>query len=139
MPFAQEQIEDALRVLCLSLDPRDYFDISEPIVNNIRIELPARARQLYRDMEREMFLAIGDSEVEALNAASRTTKCLQIANGAIYTDETGSAWAEVAATETAATASVAIRPAIHLRTTTPCVPPSTNPRISQVSQRVNLK
>ncbi|NLX17386.1 MAG: DEAD/DEAH box helicase [Ramlibacter sp.] len=95
MPFAQEQIEDALRVLCLSLDPRDYFDISEPIVNNIRIELPARARQLYRDMEREMFLAIGDSEVEALNAASRTTKCLQIANGAIYTDETGSAWAEL--------------------------------------------
>ena len=95
MPFAQEQIEDALRVLCLSLDPRDYFDISEPIVNNIRIELPARARQLYRDMEREMFLAIGDSEVEALNAASRTTKCLQIANGAIYTDETASAWAEL--------------------------------------------
>ena len=95
MPFAQEQIEDALRVLCLSLDPRDYFDISEPIVNNIRIELPARARQLYRDMEREMFLAIGDSEIEALNAASRTTKCLQIANGAIYTDETGSAWAEL--------------------------------------------
>ena len=95
LPYAQEQIEDALRVLCLSLDARDYFDISEPIVNNIRVELPLRARQLYRDMEREMFLAIGDSEVEALNAASRTTKCLQIANGAIYTDETAIAWAEL--------------------------------------------
>src|SRR5690606_28827470 len=42
-----------------------------------------------------MFLQIGESEVEAFNAASRTMKCLQLANGAIYTDDTGSAWAEV--------------------------------------------
>lgn len=93
-PFAQEQIEDRLRDLCLSIDARDWFDIAEPIVNVMRVELPAKARQLYRDMEREMFLQIGDSEVEAFNAASKTMKCLQLANGAIYTDDAGN-WAEV--------------------------------------------
>lgn len=96
LPFAQEQIEDRMRDLCLSLDARDYFDISEPIVNVIRVELPAKARRLYKDMEREMFLALEcGTEVEAFNAASKTIKCLQLANGAIYTDDTCSAFAEI--------------------------------------------
>ena len=94
LPFAREQIQDRMRDLCLSLDPRDYFDISEPIVNVIRVELPKKARALYRDMEREMFMQIGEHEIEAFSAASRTIKCLQIANGAAYTDEAGT-WAEV--------------------------------------------
>ena len=94
LPFAREQIEDRLRDLCLSLDVRDFVDIREPIVNVIRVELPAKARALYRDMEREMFLQIGEHEVEAFGAASRTMKCLQLANGAIYTDEAGT-WSEV--------------------------------------------
>ena len=96
LPFAQEQIEDRMRDLCLSLDARDYFDISEPIVNVIRVELPAKARRLYKDMEREMFLALEcGTEVEAFNAASKTIKCLQLANGAIYTDDTCSDFADI--------------------------------------------
>lgn len=96
LPFAQEQIQDRMRDLCLSLDASDYFDISEPVVNVIRVELPAKARRLYKDMEREMFLALEcGTEVEAFNAASKTIKCLQLANGAIYTDDTCSAWADI--------------------------------------------
>jgi SNF2 family DNA or RNA helicase len=95
LPFAREQIEDKLRDICISLDARDYFDIGEPIVNVIRVELPAKARQLYRDMEREMFMEIDGSEVEAFNAASKTIKCLQLANGAVYTDDSCSTWSEV--------------------------------------------
>jgi SNF2 family DNA or RNA helicase len=94
LPFAREQIEDKLRDICISLDARDYFDIAEPIVNVIRVEMPAKARALYRDMEREMFMEIDVSEVEAFNAASKTIKCLQLANGAAYTDDEGS-WEEV--------------------------------------------
>lgn len=96
LPFAQEQIEDRMRDLCISLNARDYFDISEPIVNVIRVELPAKARRIYTDMEREMFLALEcGAEVEAFNAASKTIKCLQLANGAIYTDDTCSAFADI--------------------------------------------
>lgn len=94
LPFAQEQIQDRMRDLCISLDARDYFDIREPIVNVVRVELPAKARRLYRDMEREMFMQIGEHEIEAFSAASRTIKCLQIANGAAYTDDAGT-WTEV--------------------------------------------
>ena len=95
LPFAQQQIQEAIRYLCLSLDPRDHFDIAEPIVIPVRVELTKRARRLYRDMEKEMFMAIGDVEIEATNAASKTIKCLQIANGAIYSDDTRTKFEEL--------------------------------------------
>lgn len=94
LAFAQEQIQDKLRDLCLSLDARDYFDIAEPIVNVVRVELPKKARATYRDMEREMFMQLGEHEVEAFTAATKTIKCLQLANGAAYVDEQGT-WVEV--------------------------------------------
>ncbi|OAE72570.1 hypothetical protein A7J71_11160 [Achromobacter insolitus] len=95
LPYAQEQIEDAMRDLCLSLDARDWFDLKEPIVNEIRVDLPAKARGLYDDMEKAMFAQIGEHEVEAFNAAAKTMKCLQLANGAAYVGEDGTQWAEV--------------------------------------------
>jgi len=96
LPFAQQQIEDRLRDLCLSLHARDHFDISAPLVNIVRVELPAKARRLYRAMEREAYLALDcGTEIEAYNAASKTIKCLQLANGAIYTDSAASTWAAV--------------------------------------------
>lgn len=87
LPFAQEQIQDAVRDVCLTIDIGKYFDIKEPIVNIVRVDLPPKARQLYKDMEKEMFLEIEGNEVEAFNAAAKTQKCLQLANGAIYIDE----------------------------------------------------
>lgn len=89
LPFAQEQIQDAVRDVCLTIDIAKYFDIKEPIVNTIYVDLPPKARQLYKDMEKEMFLQLGDVEVEAFSAAAKTQKCLQLASGAIYTDEQG--------------------------------------------------
>lgn len=95
LPFAQEQIEDKLRDVCLSVNAKDYFDVRVPIVNNIFVELPPKARQLYRQMEREMFAEIEGHPVEAFNAAAKTMKCLQLANGAAYIDEAAAQWREI--------------------------------------------
>jgi SNF2 family DNA or RNA helicase len=94
LPFAQEQIQEKLRDICITIDAADWFDLEAPIVNNIYIDLSPRARALYRDMERQMFMELDGHDVEAFNAASRTIKCLQIANGAAYIDESGN-WKEV--------------------------------------------
>jgi SNF2 family DNA or RNA helicase len=96
LPHAQAEIQDRLSVLALSLDARDWFDLAEPITNTVRVTLPPKAQRLYREMEREMFATLGDgTEVEAFSAASKTLKCLQIASGALYTDDTAAAWAEI--------------------------------------------
>lgn len=89
LPYAQQEIEDRLRDICLSLDPKDYFDIRDPIVTPVYVELPSKARAIYRSMEREMYAEIESHPLEAFNAASRTIKCLQLANGAAYIDDKG--------------------------------------------------
>jgi SNF2 family DNA or RNA helicase len=92
VPFehSQKEIQDKLQDVCISIEAKDYFDIKEPIVNVIEVELTGKAQKLYRDMEKEMFIELSENtEVEAFNAASKTMKCLQIASGAIYTDENG--------------------------------------------------
>lgn len=95
LPFAQEQIQDRMRDVALTLDPKDWFDLREPIVNTVRVALPAKARAAYQDMQRELFAAIGEHEVEAANAAAKSAKCLQLASGSVWVDAAAGAYAEV--------------------------------------------
>jgi SNF2 family DNA or RNA helicase len=96
--WAQEQIQERLRDICLTVNPVDYMPegtIPEPIPNVIKVELPKKARAMYREMEKEMFLQIREHEIEAVHAASRTIKCLQLANGAIYLNPERTLWEPV--------------------------------------------
>lgn len=83
---ANTEIHAAVKDLCLTIDGKDWFDLAKPIVNNVYVKLNSKARKLYRDMEKEMFVQLEQHSAEALNAAARTQKCLQLANGAIYLD-----------------------------------------------------
>jgi hypothetical protein len=93
---AQAEIQDKLRDVCLTIEAKDWFDLHTPIINNIMVKLPVKARKHYKEMEKEMFTSLdtGD-DIEAFNAAAKTQKCLQIANGAMYVGEGAQAWEEV--------------------------------------------
>lgn len=98
LPFAQEQIQERVRRLCITIDPRDYVDIAKPIETDVIVQLPDKAMDLYRLMEKKMFFELehdfGSHEVEAVNAGARTNKCLQIAAGFVY-HEGGDGWTEL--------------------------------------------
>lgn len=81
MPHAQAEMEGRLRDVCLTVTG---LPVDEPIFNEIVVDLPPAARAMYDEMEEEMFTQIEQEGVEALNAAGRTNKCLQLANGAVY-------------------------------------------------------
>lgn len=93
--YAQAQIQRALQDLCITIDAKDWFDLKEPIVTNIYVDLPAKARALYEDMEKRMFMELAGHEVEAFGAAARTVKTLQIASGAAYVGDEGKEWAVI--------------------------------------------
>ena len=93
LPGAQNEIQDKLRDVCLTIDAADWFDLHEPIVNNIFVDLPPKARKHYKEMEDAMYTELEGIELEAFNAAAKTVKCLQLAAGAAYTDDTGK-WKE---------------------------------------------
>lgn len=86
LPFAQDQIQGALADVCLRVDAADWFDLTEPVKVPVFVDLPAAARIKYREMEKEMYTQIEDTKAEALNAAAKSQKCLQLANGAVYVD-----------------------------------------------------
>lgn len=83
---SSKEIYAALADICISLDAKDWFDLKEPIVNNIYVDLPSAARTLYKKMEKEFFIELEGHEIEAFNAAVRSQKLLQLANGAMYVD-----------------------------------------------------
>jgi len=86
LPFAEAQIHGALADICLTVDPKDYFDLKTPIVNHIAVKLPPKARALYDKLEKEMFVKLeSGADINALTQAGLTNKCLQMANGAMYT------------------------------------------------------
>lgn len=91
MDHAQGEIETLLADVCLTVSG---LDVVEPIVNPVFVDLLPSAREVYRAMEKEAFAIIADQGVEAVNAAVRLNKCLQIASGALYVDDDG-AWEKV--------------------------------------------
>lgn len=92
---AQAEIESRLADCTLTVRANDFLDLPPLVENTIEVELPATARRHYRELERELFTVLaGGDTVEAFNAAGRTMKCLQAANGALYTDDKG-AWKEL--------------------------------------------
>ena len=84
LPFAEEQIHERLRDLCLTIKAKDWFDVNEPIVNKILVDLPPAAMKEYKRMERDLFAQLDGVDIEAFSAAARSQKCLQMASGAVY-------------------------------------------------------
>lgn len=106
LPHAQAEIEERLRDLTITVRAEDFLDLPPLIENVIEVELPATARRHYRELEREMFTVLaGGQEVEVFSAAAKTMKCLQAANGAVYTDDQGT-WKELHDVKLQALASV---------------------------------
>lgn len=87
MPHAKGEIDKLLADICLSIDPKDYFDLAEPLVQPVEVILPPKARALYKDIESKMFAEIEEhGEIRVMNKGGLVNKCLQIAGGAVFTD-----------------------------------------------------
>lgn len=82
----QKEVEDKLRDICLTVQG---LQVDEPINSPVYVDLPPMARRVYDEMEKELFTVLNAEGVEAANAAVRTQKCLQLANGALYIDDNG--------------------------------------------------
>lgn len=83
-PGAEEEIQERIRDICISLSAKDYLSLPERIDNVRYIQLDSRARKAYEEMERERILELPGGILDAGSAAVLSGKLLQLANGAIY-------------------------------------------------------
>lgn len=95
MPNAISEIPALIRDLYLTVDPKDYFNLAEPIYTRLEFDLPPKARVIYDKLEKESYAEIEELGVRltAVNAAACTQKLLQAAGGAVYT--TRPEWVEL--------------------------------------------
>jgi SNF2 family DNA or RNA helicase len=88
---AGPQIAERVKHLYLSMLAEDYLDLPERVDNKIMVDLPTKAREVYEELERELFVLLDSGEeIESANAAVAKNKARQAANGAVYTDDLGS-------------------------------------------------
>lgn len=86
-PGAEEAIWKAIEDIVVSMSAADWLELPDRIDNVIPVELGAKEKKLYQDMEQEMVLEFPEGDIQAGSAAVLSNKLLQLANGAIYDDE----------------------------------------------------
>jgi len=85
LAHANAEIHRLIADITLSLRARDWFDLTEPLVQNVVVKMPENLRGQYCELERDMFTELEcGTEIEVFNAGALTGKCMQFANGAVY-------------------------------------------------------
>ena len=84
---AEERIYDKISDITISMKALDHLDMPELISTEYPVHMSEYEEALYDDMAEEMFLPLNNGEVTAANAAALSGKLMQMANGAVYSDE----------------------------------------------------
>jgi hypothetical protein len=75
-PHAQTEIMGLIKDVAIALNPKDWFDIKQPVVVPVYVELPPAVKTLYRQMEKEMFIHLKDYDIEAFASSGKVIKCI---------------------------------------------------------------
>lgn len=88
LPGADRIIFSRIEDICMSMKAEDYLTLPPLMLNTIKIPMPQKLKDQYKEFSREQVLTIGSEEITATNAAVLANKLLQFADGAVY-DEGG--------------------------------------------------
>ena len=84
---AAKEIYSKISDICMSMKAEDYLKLPKRIDITYPVALPEKAQRAYETMERDLVLPLAGEAITAQNAAVLTGKLLQLANGAIYTED----------------------------------------------------
>ncbi|MGL5563283.1 MAG: SNF2-related protein [Tannerellaceae bacterium] len=84
---AEDAIYRLISDITISMKSADYLKMPECIINEVVVELSEKERTQYDSLKKDMILSLDDSEIDAVNAAALSSKLLQMANGAVYDED----------------------------------------------------
>ena len=88
MDYAECQIYDKIDDITISMKAMDYLDMPELISTQKVVHLTDKETDNYKRFKKDYVLSdLEDGEVTAANAASLSNKLVQMANGAVYSDD----------------------------------------------------
>lgn len=86
-PGAEKDIYLLISDMTISMKSLDYLKMPDCVINEVKVSLSEDEREVYDEMRKEMVLDLNGKEIDAVNAAALSGKLLQMANGAIYTED----------------------------------------------------
>ena len=87
VPYAEDAIYRKISDITISMKSTDHLQMPELITSQYEVQLSEEEEQRYEELKADFILELPEGEITAANAASRTGKLSQLANGAIYDDE----------------------------------------------------
>jgi len=83
--IGKQFIESKIADMTKKMDSADYLQLPPCNVTNMMVSLPPKARQAYKEVERDMFTRLDDgTELEVFSRSSISNKTLQFCNGSPY-------------------------------------------------------
>jgi SNF2 family DNA or RNA helicase len=92
---AEDDIFARLAPRCYYAHDEDWLKLPEIIEKDIGVELPAKAKAAYDQLEATLRLDFKSGRVTAANAGVVSMKCRQVANGGVYLDGAEKTWQNI--------------------------------------------
>lgn len=87
VPSLADPLLDLVSPYYLRQEAVDHLDMPEVLRNEIVVEMPKKAKELYDKVHKEMVAEFNDETVTALTPGSKYNLCRQIASGSFYGED----------------------------------------------------
>lgn len=81
---AEDKIYELISDICISMKAKDHLQMPELMTNRVTVSMSSKEREVYDRLRRDMVSELNGEELDAVNAASLSSKLQQMASGAVY-------------------------------------------------------
>ena len=86
-PGAEDEIYRRIADITISMKSADYLKMPECVMNEVPVTLSGTEHEVYTQMKNDLVVSLNGEEIDAVNAAALSGKLCQMANGAVYGEE----------------------------------------------------
>lgn len=81
---AEDKIYALISDICISMKAKDHLKMPGLVTNRVMVSMSPKEREVYDRLRRDMVTELNGEELDAVNAASLSSKLQQMASGAVY-------------------------------------------------------
>ncbi len=83
-PGAEEAIYRLVSDITISMKSTDYLKMPECVINEVPVRLSEKEMECYQTLKEDLILSLDGQDIDAANAVGLSNKLTQMANGAVY-------------------------------------------------------
>ena len=87
LPFAEDAIYKKISDITISMRAAEYLKMPKLISSEVAVKLSEKEKAKYEEFKKELVLELPEKEITAANSAALSNKLIQMANGAVYSDD----------------------------------------------------